>query len=209
MPQFSVNHLECIRHNNILFSNLNFNMKDGDLLQINGENGSGKSSLLQICSGLAEPSDGAVLWNDGNIRKYRYDFQKNMLYLGHKNAIKESLTVKENMEIIFTLAGMEKKEEFSKILKIIGLPNITNLFARNLSAGQQRRLSLTRLLMTRSKLWLLDEPFNTLDKHGKKMIEKIIFDHCNLGGIVIFTTHQEIEFNEYPIKNIHLGNKNV
>ena len=81
------------------------------------------------------------------------------------------------MEIIFTLAGMEKKEEFSKILKTIGLPNITNLFARNLSAGQQRRLSLTRLLMTRSKLWLLDEPFNTLDKHGKKMIEKIIFDH--------------------------------
>ena len=209
MPQFSVSHLECIRHNNILFSNLNFNMNDGDLLQINGENGSGKSSLLQICSGLAEPSDGAVLWNDGNIRKYRYDFQKNMLYLGHKNAIKESLTVKENMEIIFTLADMKKKEEFSKILKTIGLPNITNLFARNLSAGQQRRLSLTRLLMTRSKLWLLDEPFNTLDKHGKKMIEKIIFDHCNLGGIVIFTTHQEIEFNEYPIKNIHLGNKNV
>ena len=113
------------------------------------------------------------------------------------------------MEIIFTLADMKKKEEFSKILKTIGLPNITNLFARNLSAGQQRRLSLTRLLMTRSKLWLLDEPFNTLDKHGKKIIEKIIFDHCNLGGIVIFTTHQEIEFNEYPIKNIHLGNKNV
>ena len=97
MSKFSINNLEFIRQNNILIEGLNITIKDGGLLQINGENGSGKSSLLQICSGLIEPMSGEILWCDKNIKNNRYELQSNILYLGHMNAIKATLTIEEKL----------------------------------------------------------------------------------------------------------------
>ena len=209
MPIYSINNLECIRQNNILFQDLNITIKDGELLQISGRNGCGKSSLLQICTGLMEPTSGNILWDNKSIKNYRYEFQSNILYLGHANAIKSALTVEENMKIIHALAGLKSKIDYSKILEEIGMPNMNEIFTHNLSAGQKRRVGLTRLFMSQSKIWYLDEPFNALDKQGKKIIEKIIVEHCKNGGIVFFTAHQKIEIDNYPIKNINLGNNNA
>ena len=206
MSKFSIHNLECIRQNNMLFRGLNFSIKDGDLLQINGANGSGKSSLLQICSGLIEPTAGEILWKNKNINKYRYEFQSNILYLGHSNAIKAALTVEENMRIIHSLTGEKSNIDYSEILNTMGMTGMNEILASRLSAGQKRRVGLTRLYMAKSKLWFLDEPFNALDKKGKKIIENIVINHCNDGGIVLFTTHQKMEINNYPLQNIHLGN---
>ena len=206
MSKFSIHNLECIRQNNMLFRGLNFSIKDGDLLQINGANGSGKSSLLQICSGLIEPTAGEILWENKNINKYRYEFQSNILYLGHSNAIKAALTVEENMRIIHSLTGEKANIDYSEILNTMGMTGMNEILVSRLSAGQKRRVGLTRLYMTKSKLWFLDEPFNALDKKGKKIIENIVINHCNDGGIVLFTTHQKMEINNYPLQNIHLGN---
>ena len=206
MSKFSIHNLECIRQNNMLFRGLNFSIKDGDLLQINGANGSGKSSLLQICSGLIEPTAGEILWENKNINKYRYEFQSNILYLGHSNAIKAALTVEENMRIIHSLTGEKPNIDYSEILNTMGMTGMNEILVSRLSAGQKRRVGLTRLYMTKSKLWFLDEPFNALDKKGKKIIENIVINHCNDGGIVLFTTHQKMEINNYPLQNIHLGN---
>ena len=206
MSKFSIHNLECIRQNNMLFRGLNFSIKDGDLLQINGANGSGKSSLLQICSGLIEPTAGEILWENKNINKYRYEFQSNILYLGHSNAIKAALTVEENMRIIHSLTGEKANIDYSEILNTIGMTGMNEILVSRLSAGQKRRVGLTRLHMAKSKLWFLDEPFNALDKKGKKIIENIVINHCNNGGIVLFTTHQKMEINNYPLQNIHLGN---
>ena len=206
MSKFSIHNLECIRQNNMLFRGLNFSIKDGDLLQINGANGSGKSSLLQICSGLIEPTAGEILWENKNINKYRYEFQSNILYLGHSNAIKAALTVEENMRIIHSLTGEKANIDYSEILNTIGMTGMNEILVSRLSAGQKRRVGLTRLHMAKSKLWFLDEPFNALDKKGKKIIENIVINHCNDGGIVLFTTHQKMEINNYPLQNIHLGN---
>ena len=85
MSKFSINNLECIRQNNIQLKGLNLTMEDGGLLQINGANGSGKSSLLQICTGLIQITTGEVLWNNINISHNRYEFQSNILYIGHTN----------------------------------------------------------------------------------------------------------------------------
>ena len=206
MSKFSIHNLECIRQNNMLFRGLNFSIKDGDLLQINGANGSGKSSLLQICSGLIEPTSGEILWENKNINKYRYEFQSNILYLGHSNAIKAALTVEENMRIIHSLTGEKANIDYSEILNTMGMTGMNEILVSRLSAGQKRRVGLTRLHMAKSKLWFLDEPFNALDKKGKKIIENIDINHCNDGGIVLFTTHQKMEINNYPLQNIHLGN---
>ena len=209
MSKFSIHNLECIRQNNMLFRGLNFSIKDGDLLQINGANGSGKSSLLQICSGLIEPTAGEILWENKNINKYRYEFQSNILYLGHSNAIKAALTVEENMRIIHSLTGEKSNIDYSEILNTMGMIGMNEILVSRLSAGQKRRVGLTRLHMAKSKLWFLDEPFNALDKKGKKIIENIVINHCNDGGIVLFTTHQKMEINNYPLQNIHLGNHDV
>ena len=206
MSKFSIHNLECIRQNNMLFRGLNFSIKDGDLLQINGANGSGKSSLLQICSGLIEPTAGEILWENKNINKYRYEFQSNILYLGHSNAIKDALTVEENMRIIHSLTGEKANIDYSEILNTMGMTGMNEILVSRLSAGQKRRVGLTRLYIAISKLWFLDEPFNALDKKGKKIIENIVINHCNDGGIVLFTTHQKMEINNYPLQNIHLGN---
>ena len=206
MSKFSIHNLECTRQNNMLFRGLNFSIKDGDLLQINGANGSGKSSLLQICSGLIEPTAGEILWENKNINKYRYEFQSNILYLGHSNAIKAALTVEENMRIIHSLTGEKANIDYSEILNTMGMTGMNEILVSRLSAGQKRRVGLTRLYMAKSKLWFLDEPFNALDKKGKKIIENIVINHCNDGGIVLFTTHQKMEINNYPLQNIHLGN---
>ena len=209
MSKFSIHNLECIRQNNMLFRGLNFSIKDGDLLQINGANGSGKSSLLQICSGLIEPTAGEILWENKNINKYRYEFQSNILYLGHSNAIKAALTVEENMRIIHSLTGEKPNIDYSEILNTMGMIGMNEILVSRLSAGQKRRVGLTRLHMAKSKLWFLDEPFNALDKKGKKIIENIVINHCNDGGIVLFTTHQKMEINNYPLQNIHLGKHDV
>ena len=149
MSKFSINNLECIRQNNILFKGLNLTMEDGGLLQINGANGSGKSSLLQICTGLIQITTGEVLWNNINISHNRYEFQSNILYIGHTNGIKATLTVEENMRIIHSLTGSKSKINYSAILKKIGMSGMNKIFTHNMSAGQKRRLGLTKLFMTK------------------------------------------------------------
>jgi len=209
MTKFHTKNIECVRRNNILFDELNLAINDKELLQINGANGSGKSTLLQIFSGLTQPTMGEVLWNNKNINDCRYEFQSNILYLGHKNSIKATLTVEENMEIMHAFLGPKLKIDYSAILEKIGMKNMNDTYVANLSAGQKRRIGLTRLFMSKSKLWFLDEPFNALDKDGKTIIEDLVIQHCIEGGMTIFTTHQEMEINDYPIQKIHLGNKNV
>ncbi len=208
MSKLNVKNLECIRRDNILFQGLNFSLKEGDLLQINGVNGSGKSSLLQLCVGLIQATEGEITWNDENISSSRYQFQSEITYFGHTNGVKAGLTSLENMKVMHALSGSRAKIDYSLILKQIGLSGMEDVLLSRMSAGQKRRVGLTRIFMATSKLWLLDEPFNALDKSGKKIIEQLIVKHCSSGGMVIFATHQTMEINEYPLQHIHLGNNN-
>jgi heme exporter protein A len=202
---FNAKELECIRRDNILFQGLNFRLEDGALLQIDGVNGSGKSSLLQMCIGLIQASEGSITWNGENITTSRYQFQSDMTYFGHTNGVKAGLTALENMKVMHALSGSKNKIDYSSILDQIGLSNMEDVLLSRMSAGQKRRVGLTRIFMAISKLWLLDEPFNALDKNGKQIIEQLIIKHCKSGGMVIFATHQKMEIDGYPLQHIHLG----
>jgi len=202
---FNVKKLECIRRDNILFQGLNFSLEDGALLQIDGVNGSGKSSLLQMCAGLIQATEGEIAWNGEDITRCRYQFQSDISYFGHTNGVKAELTARENMAVMHALSGARLKIDYSLILEQIGLTGMEDVLLSRLSAGQKRRIGLTRLFMATSKLWLLDEPFNALDKNGKAIIEQLIVKHCTEGGMVIFATHQLMEIDGYPLNHIHLG----
>lgn len=205
MSKFKAENLECTRRDNILFKNLCFELNEGDLLQIDGVNGSGKSSLLQMCIGLIHATEGRITWNDEDIKYARYKFQSELTYFGHTNGVKAGLSALENMKVMYALTGSKAKIDYSSILKDIGLANMEDVLLSRMSAGQKRRVGLSRLFMTSSKLWLLDEPFNALDKHGKQVIEQLIVKHCKAGGMVIFATHQKMEIDDHPLKHIHLG----
>lgn len=205
MSKLNVKNLECIRRDNILFQNLNFDLEDGGLLQVDGVNGSGKSSLMQICAGLIQASEGEVAWDETNIIDCRYEYQRNISYFGHTNGVKTDLTALENMRVMHALSGSSKELDYASILKQIGLPDMEDVLLSKMSAGQKRRVGLTRFFMSDAKLWLLDEPFNALDKDGKVIIEEMIVNHCKEGGMVIFATHQTMEINDYTLRHIHLG----
>jgi heme exporter protein A len=205
VSKFNVINLECIRRDNILFQGLNFSLEEGGLLQIDGVNGSGKSSLLQMCVGLIQATEGEITWNGENINDCRYQYQNDISYFGHTNGVKAGLTASENMAVMHALSGTKSNIDYSLILERIGMADMEDVLLSRMSAGQKRRIGLTRIFMAKAKLWLLDEPFNALDVKGKAIIEQLIVKHCAEGGMVIFATHQHMEIDGYPLQHIHLG----
>ena len=191
--------------------NVSLRIKDSSIHALLGENGAGKSTLVKIIYGSLSPDSGEMKWaNNEYSPKSHFQARENGIAMVFQHfSLFESLTVEENMRVIHSLTGSKSKINYSTILKKIGMSGMNKIFTYNMSAGQKRRLGLTRLFMTKSKLWFLDEPFNALDKEGKKIIENLIINHCAKGGITIFTTHQKMEIDGYPLQSIHLRNNNV
>ena len=189
MSKLSVNNLSCQRGYNLLFENLSFELNSGEVLRISGQNGSGKTSLLKIIAGLNAPEMGSIEFdqNQSNSEKYQIE----TLYLGHYAALSSELSCIENLEYLTNLNTKIISPNFHSALKEVGLENYEHEFAGNLSAGQKRRVALSLLFISQSKLWLLDEPFTALDSNGIKIIENQIEKHCLNGGLCILTTHQE------------------
>lgn len=205
MSQLEVNGLECVRNDRVLFSDLNFQVNEGQLLQIDGSNGSGKTSLLRILCGLSLPENGDVLWNGEPIQSIRQEFNQNVCYVGHTNGVKHDLTVLENLHMNTALNVQREDVQSPKVLSRMGLTGLQDVQTRYLSAGQRRRLALSRLLTNRARLWILDEPFTSLDVAGKKLIESIIEELVQMGEMIVYTTHQAVEFTNTPVNSIHLN----
>jgi len=201
-----VNNLECIRGDRSLFSGLGFRLNASELLHLQGHNGSGKTTLLRTLCGLIEPSQGVVSWNGKNIRRQREEFAAEMLFLGHLNGIKADLTAVENLRILCQLDGLDvSDEDLWQVLEQMGLYGHEDLPVRVLSQGQKRRVSLARLLLSESSLWLLDEPFTALDKAAVDFLQTVIADHIKQGGMVMLTTHQDVALTTGKVKQLRLG----
>ena len=201
-----VNNLECIRGDRSLFSELGFSLNSGELLHLLGHNGSGKTTLLRTLCGLIAPSQGSVHWNGKNIRRQREEFAADMLFLGHLNGIKADLTAVENLRILCQLDGLNVNEDdLWQVLKDMGLYGHEDLAVGVLSQGQKRRVTLARLLLSKSPLWLLDEPFTALDKAAVDFLQTVIASHVENGGMVILTTHQDVALTTGEVKQLRLG----
>jgi len=187
------NALTCVRGERTLFAGLDLQVSAGEWLHVRGENGIGKTSLLRLLSGLTKPAAGEILWNDQSISVDPSEYHRNLLFLGHRDSLKEDLTALENLSIATALDGIAvSQEEILLALHRFGLRGREDLPVNCLSAGQKRRVLLARLLLRQAKLWILDEPFNALDIRAVEMLSELILEHIASGGMAIMTSHQEI-----------------
>jgi len=189
MSKLSVNNLSCQRGYNRLFENLSFELNSGEVLRISGQNGSGKTSLLKIIAGLNTPEQGSIVFGQSKSNSEKYQLET--LYLGHDAALSSELSCIENLEYLTNLSTEIISPNFHTALIEVGLKNYEHEHAGNLSVGQKRRIALSLLFISQSKVWLLDEPFTALDSNGVKIIENQIEKHCVSGGLCILTTHQD------------------
>ena len=200
MSKLIVNNLSCQRGYKLLFENLSFELNSGEVLKVSGPNGSGKTSLMKILAGLSSFETGSIDYDETKINSERYNLD--FLYLGHLAALSPELSCLENLKYTMRLGNDNLDLDFSDALKKVGLEKFENELVGQLSAGQKKRIALSLLFITQSKVWLLDEPFSALDSQAIKIIESRIEEHCNSGGLCILTTHQDCNIEN--IKEISL-----
>jgi len=199
-----VSDLLCERDDRLLFQGLSFSVTSGDVVQIEGPNGSGKTSLLRILCGLSDHFEGAISWRQQPIGKVRQAFYAELLYQGHQAGIKSVLTAQENLQWSGVLHEDISIEQINAALAKVGLQGFEDVPCYSLSAGQQRRVGLARLFLTAAPLWILDEPFTAIDKSGVAELEKVIAQHALNGGSVILTTHHELHL-DVSVRKVKLG----
>jgi len=198
--------LECVRGNRRLFKEISFSVRPGDLFQLTGPNGSGKTSLIRMLCGLLPPTNGEICWQGTNIGSLREEYFSVVTYLGHRQGVKDELTVLENLRVSSGLSGIEVTRKHAlDALTRMGLAEQENLPARLLSEGQRRRLALTRLLVCRTTLWLLDEVLTSLDKAAVELIKSLIREHLAKGGMAIVATHHEMDLAAGRFQRIELA----
>ncbi len=201
-----ISNLACSRGDHRLFSGLSFALYPGQIMQIQGANGSGKTSLLRTLCGFIQPDEGKIIWDGTDVRDLAEDYFAQMIYLGHLNAIKDELSALENLRISAGLSGMELNEKDAiAALRRMGLKGRERLPTKVLSQGQRRRVALARLLVNDAKLWVLDEPLAALDVGAVQMIGDLIAEHLAREGMVIFTTHQPLVVANIEMRTLSLS----
>lgn len=192
-PLLAANTLSLSRGGRQLFSDLSFVVSAGDLIQVEGCNGAGKTSLIRILSGLSRYGfEGSVSRNSA------------ILYLGHHSAVKDMLSPRENLSWSVSGRGQYSIAEVDQALDNVGLYGYEDVPSHALSAGQHRRVNLARLYLTDCPLWLLDEPFTAIDKAGVKSLEELFVAHVSRGGAIMLTSHQALKL-DYTVRSLALA----
>ena len=174
------------------------------MLQILGENGAGKTSLLRILCGLSLPESGEVRWNGVPILNNRPDYYRALAYFGHRTALNGELTPVENLDAAFALSARATDLSGREALERLALGDCLDLPCAILSAGQRQRVALARVLRCPGGIWILDEPAAALDQAAIRLLEEILEQQVAAGGMVVFTSHRELALSGPPPQQLHL-----
>ena len=192
--KLSADNLTLIRGERCLFQGLSFALESGGLLVLEGRNGSGKTSLIRAIAGMLSLEEGTVFWDDVPVEKQRQAFHGNLVWLAHRTGLKGDLTLVENLGFERALRA-HASDDPEEVYERLGISRLKKLVLRSLSAGQQRRVALARMLLTDVPLWFMDEPFTNLDREGRALVLELVEEHLATGGMCVMAAHQDVEIN--------------
>ena len=201
-----VKQLSCTRDNDELFKHFSLSLIAGDILHLKGPNGSGKTSFFRILTGLACASAGKIYWKNEEVSKNKANFLQQVLYIGHQLGITLQLTAAENLKALSGLYGVYSNAQIQSALKAVGLASYEDTLCFRLSAGQKQKVVQAQLFLTSKPLWLLDEPFNAIDQQSVCILENKMISHAKSGGIILLTTHHNLQPNYPQFSTINLVN---
>ena len=194
--------MTLIRGERCLFEDLSFALASGELLILEGRNGCGKTSLMRAVAGMLSLETGHISWNENPVEKQRQEFHGSLVWLAHRTGLKGDLTLVENLAFERTLRAQSKRDA-EEVYERLGISRLKKLILRSLSAGQQRRVALARMLLADVPLWLMDEPFTNLDREGRKLVMELVEEHLADGGMCVMAAHQDVEINA-PTTKVHI-----
>ena len=193
-----VKNLNCQRSGEVVLQGLNFEVEAGKNVEIIGSNGSGKTTILRLLLGFINDYDGDIYWNDSEVPSKLQEKDIHCFYQGHQIGIKPLLTVYENLK--FSSSGFNSsEEEITSVANKVGIKIFLNRQSASLSAGQKRRIAIGRWLLKDFNLYLIDEPFTTLDDEGVELIKDVVTELNNRGASFLITGHRPSELNSKKI----------
>ena len=200
--KLSAKNLTLIRGERCLFEGLDFALNSGELLILEGRNGCGKTSLMRAIAGMLSLESGEIFWNDDPVLKHRQTFHGALVWLAHRTGLKGDLNMVENLHFERALRPQSGRDT-EAVYERLGIERLKRLPLRSLSAGQQRRVALARMLLADVPLWLMDEPFTNLDREGRKLVMELVEEHLGGGGMCVMAAHQDVEIDA-PTTKIRL-----
>ncbi|MET1255352.1 cytochrome c biogenesis heme-transporting ATPase CcmA [Aliikangiella maris] len=190
--QLSITDLSVFRSETPIFSPVSFTLSAGECIQVRGHNGAGKTTLLRAVCGLNQNFEGQICWNGESIFKQSADYYQSLLYIGHHLGLKPKLTAEQNLNFYRKLRFPADKTSILNALSQFGIGDYFDETVAYMSAGQKRRVALSRILTEPVPFWILDEPMVALDIDGQKSLEGHCNQHLNKGGMLLITSHQPI-----------------
>lgn len=203
-PQLEARAVHLWRGEKHLLRGVSFVLSSGELLQVVGPNGVGKTSLLRCVAGLLPTESGDIVWRGRQVWEATDDFHQHLAYLAHVNGLKGDLTALENLRYGVGVKREVTTDELHETLQLLQIAQCADLPVRALSAGQKRRVALARIMLTRAALWILDEPITNLDAAGIALFESRIADHMRAGGMILTAAHQLLLQGRAGVRTLEL-----
>jgi heme exporter protein A len=185
-----VDRLQFERDDQNIFEPISLTVDGGEILQVEGANGAGKTTLMRLLTSALQATSGSILYQGEDIRRCRYEYLANILYIGHQPGLKMTLTAEENLLWMSPTAC--SGNDIRAALAEVGLRSYEDVPCYSLSAGQHRRVALARLLVSAATIWYLDEPFTAIDKQGVAILQALMRNHVDAGGCLLLSTHQDL-----------------
>jgi len=201
-PLLSAHRLAFSRNDEPVFGPLDFSLGRGETVLVEGDNGSGKTTLLRVLAGMLPGGEGEIRF-DGKPAS-RDSRNGHVLWLGHRGGMNESLSARENLAFLAGLYGKRPGMTAVAAMERVGIAAWIDEPLCTLSAGQKKRVGLARLLLIPGDIWLLDEPYANLDRHGIDLVNALIAEHCARGGATLVTSHGAVRFADPRARHIHL-----
>tara|TARA_B110001452_G_scaffold207223_1_gene177393 strand:+ start:1006 stop:1617 length:612 start_codon:yes stop_codon:yes gene_type:complete len=191
-----IDNISLLRNEKSILENISFQIKKSKALNLYGLNGSGKTSLLKIIVGMTEPTSGFIKNVSGDE-----DLFKKTIYIGHKYGTKGNLTVEENLSYALTVNSKNSQQKIKKALETYKMTRQKSMLTKNLSHGQQKKVSLMKTLITNSLLWVIDEPYSALDEESINIFNDTTKEYLKKGGALIMTSHKKIKEPFFTTEN--------